>query len=88
VGTSPNALKTQIWTALIAILVLKYLKLRSQFSWSLSNLVALLRWNIFTYRDLWQWIDNPYTPQPEPPPSMQCAFELLGFGQHSQSQKM
>lgn len=85
VGTSPNALKTQIWTALIAILVLKYLKLRSQFSWSLSNLVALLRWNIFTYRDLWQWIDNPYTPPPEPPPSMQCAFELPGFGQHSQS---
>ena len=26
VGTSPNALMTQIWTALIAILILKYLK--------------------------------------------------------------
>jgi IS4 transposase len=26
VGTSPNALKTQIWTALIAMLLLKYLQ--------------------------------------------------------------
>ena len=37
VGTSPNALLIHIWTALIAILVLKYLKHRSRFQWSLSN---------------------------------------------------
>jgi hypothetical protein len=43
VGTSANALKVQVWTALIAMLVLKYLQLRSRFAWSLSNLVALLR---------------------------------------------
>jgi len=64
VGTSPNALLIQIWTALIAILVLKYLKHRSQFQWSLSNLVAMLRYNLFTYRDLWAWIDQPYEPPP------------------------
>lgn len=64
VGTSSNALMIQIWTALIAILVLKYLKFRSSFNWSLSNLVAMLRYNLFTYRDLWQWIDNPYEPPP------------------------
>jgi hypothetical protein len=64
VGTSPNALLIQIWTALIAILVLKYLKYRSQFQWSLSNLVAMLRYNLFTYRDLWAWIDRPYEPPP------------------------
>jgi len=33
----------QIWTALIAILLLKYLQMRSRLSWSLSNLLALLR---------------------------------------------
>ena len=60
VGTSPNALMTQIWTALIAILILKYLQFRSRFGWSLSNLVAMLRYNLFTYRDLWEWIDNPF----------------------------
>jgi hypothetical protein len=53
VGTSANAVKIQVWTALIAILILRYLQLKSKFSWSLSNLVAILRMNLFTYRDLW-----------------------------------
>ena len=43
VGTSANAVRTQVWTALIAMLVLKYLQLKSTFSWSLSTLAALLR---------------------------------------------
>lgn len=60
VGTSPNAVKIQVWTALIAMLILRYLKLKSQFSWSLSNLVALLRMNLFTYRDLWAWLNQPF----------------------------
>jgi len=60
VGTSSNALHTQIWTALIAILILRYLQLKSSFSWSMSNLVALLRFNLFSYRDLWTWLDRPF----------------------------
>jgi hypothetical protein len=60
VGTSKNALLIQIWTALIAILLLKYLKFRSRMEWSLSNLVAMLRYNLFTYRNLWLWLDKPY----------------------------
>ena len=64
VGTSANALKTQLWTALIAMLLVKYLQLKSIFGWSLSNLVALLRQQLFVYRDLWAWIDNPFQPPP------------------------
>ena len=60
VGTSKNALLIQIWTALTVILLLKYLKFRSSMNWSLSNLVAMLRYNLFTYRDLWLWLDNPF----------------------------
>jgi len=60
VGTSKNALLIQIWTALTAILILKYLKFRSSMNWSLSNLVAMLRYNLFTYRELWLWLDNPF----------------------------
>jgi hypothetical protein len=60
VGTSANAVKIQIWTALIAMLLLRFLQLKSKFGWSLSNLVALLRMNLFTHRDLWAWIDRPY----------------------------
>ena len=62
VGTSPNALQIQIWTALIALLVLKYLQLRARFGWSLSNLAALLRQQLFVYRDLIAWIDEPFQP--------------------------
>jgi len=72
VGTSANALLIQIWTALIAVLILKYLKFRSVFSWSLSNLVAMLRYNLFTYRDLWAWIDQPF----EPPPTLPLQDQL------------
>src|SRR2546425_7423613 len=64
VGTSANALHTQIWTALIALLLLKYLQLKARFGWSLSNLVALLRMNLFVYRDVWAWLDEPFTPPP------------------------
>jgi hypothetical protein len=64
VGTSANALKVQVWTALIAMLLLKYLQLRSRFGWSLSNLVALLRMNLFTHRDLWAWLDQPFDGPP------------------------
>lgn len=59
VGTLPKALKTQIWKALIAILWLKFLPLKAKKGWSLSNLVALLRWNVFTHRDLRKWLDDP-----------------------------
>ena len=72
VGTSPNALMIQIWTALIAVLILKYLKFRSLFQWSLSNLVALLRYNLFTYRDLWAWMNQPFEP-----PSITQIYEQL-----------
>lgn len=64
VGTSANALHIQIWTALIALLVLKYLQLKARFGWSLSNLVALLRMNLLVYRDLWAWLDHPFTRPP------------------------
>jgi hypothetical protein len=76
VGTSANALKVQVWTALIAMLVLKYLQLRSRFGWSLSNLVALLRMNLFTYRDLWAWLDQPFEGPPELPDSLQGELTL------------
>jgi hypothetical protein len=60
VGTSANAIRTQVWTALIAILVLKYLQMRARIGWSLSNLVALLRMSLFTHRDLWAWLNKPF----------------------------
>jgi hypothetical protein len=77
VGTSANALKVQVWTALVAMLLLRYLQLRSRFGWSLSNLLALLRMNLFTHRDLWAWLDQPYS---APPPAGGPQQEALALG--------
>jgi len=60
VGTSENAVQVQIWIALIAMLLLKFLQLKSTWPWSLSNLAALLRFNLLTYRDLWAWLNAPF----------------------------
>jgi len=76
VGTSPNAVKTQIWTALIAILLLRYLQLSSRYGWSLSNLVALLRMNLFTHRDLRAWLDAPFRVPPVSIEPTQAALAL------------
>jgi hypothetical protein len=35
---------------------------------------TLSSWNLFTYRDLWQWIDKPFETPPEGPPDSQLAF--------------
>ena len=64
VGTSENAVQTQIWTALIAMLMIKYLLMKSTFNWSLSNLVALLRQQLFVYRNLLTWLNDPYQAPP------------------------
>ena len=64
VGTTENAVQTQIWTALIAMLLIKYLLMKSTFNWSLSNLVALLRQQLFVYRDLLIWLNDPYQAPP------------------------
>jgi hypothetical protein len=76
IGTSENAVQTQIWTALIAMLLLRYLQLRSTWKWSLSNLVALLRYQLFVYRDLWAWLDAPF----RPPLELETAQMALDLG--------
>lgn len=76
IGTSANAVRIQIWTALIAILILKYLQLRSRLKWSLSNLVALLRLNLFVHRDLWKWVDEPFKPPRDQGVIVQPVFDF------------
>ena len=60
VGTSFNAVMTQVYIALIASLLLKYLKLKATFGWAMSNLTTLIRINLFTQRDIWEWINKPW----------------------------
>jgi hypothetical protein len=74
VGTTPNAVKIQLWTALITILLLKMLKGMAKYGWSMSNLVAMLRFNLFTYHDLMQWLDDPKHSPPFVPDEQLALF--------------
>jgi len=76
VGTTANALKIQIWTALLVMLILKILRAQALFKWSLSNLVAMLRFNLFTYRDLTEWLNNPFQSPPFAPETQLSIFDL------------
>lgn len=52
----------QIWMALLTLLLLKYLNEISKYDWSLSNLIAFLRMNLFVKILLIEWLNNPFKP--------------------------
>ena len=81
VGTNENALHVQIWTALIALLLIKWLHHLSRAGWSFSNLASMLRMNLFTYRDLMEWLHNPFDTPPMVPEPTQLTLSLNRFGQ-------
>lgn len=76
IGTSENALRIQIWTAMISLLVLKWLHYQSKSGWSFSNLASMLRLVLFTHRDLRAWLDQPVETPPLIPDSGQLQLEL------------
>lgn len=75
IGTTPNAVLIQVWTAMITIALLKYLENKAKHDWSLSNLVHVLRINLFVKIDLWQWLDSPVVPKTKPPPNLVTLFD-------------
>jgi Transposase DDE domain/Domain of unknown function (DUF4372) len=75
VGTSANAVWIQIWTALIAMLLVRFLQLKARFGWSFSNLIYFLRMNLLVYRDLWDWVHDPFTA-----PAVETLPSQLAFG--------
>ena len=62
IGTSQNAMWIQIWTAMISLLILRYFKEIAKYGWSLSNLIAFLRMNLFVKILLTEWLNNPFKP--------------------------
>lgn len=65
IGTSRNAVETQIWTALTTMLLLCWLKHTARYKWGLANLVVSLRLNTFTKIDLEKWLNEPFKPPPD-----------------------
>ena len=52
VGTSKNAVLTQIWIAMCAYLLLAYLKFQSKLTQSMQQILRVLQLNLFEKRDL------------------------------------
>ena len=70
VGTSPNAVRIQMWCSMISILLINYLKCKAKFKWHLSNLITFLRMNLFVKIDLWKWVDKPIFEKANAPPQI------------------
>lgn len=60
VGTSRNALLTQITSALIAYLLLSYMKFLSKSRWTVWNLTAVIPTLLFSTKDLLLWLQDPF----------------------------
>ena len=73
-GTSRNAVMTQIWIAICIYLLLAYLKFASQIGKSFQQILRLLHLNLFDRRDLrGLLIGDP----PEPPvPQLQTRLQF------------
>ena len=77
VGTSRNALLSQLWVALITYLLLSYLKFKSQFAWSIYTLCSILPANLFARRNLWDWLNAPFHEKSKSPPEdLQLKFSF------------
>jgi hypothetical protein len=60
IGTTENAVLIQVWTALITMLMVKFLKEKAKYKWHLSNLITFLRLNLLVKINLWEWLNKPF----------------------------
>jgi len=58
-GDNQNAIKTQVWCALIADLLLQIIKKQLKRKWAFSNIVNIVRLHLFNYLDLFSFLENP-----------------------------
>ena len=77
VGTSANAVRIQMWCAMVAILLLKHMKSGAKYKWHLSNLISFLRLNLFTKINLWIWLHKPFGTRSNSPQEKTLSFSYL-----------
>lgn len=58
-GDNQNAVKIQVWCALIADLLLQIVKRQVTRKWSFSNIVSIVRLHLFNYLNLFSFLENP-----------------------------
>jgi hypothetical protein len=60
----------------MAILLLKFLQLRSRIGWSLLGRIDLLPLFLFVHRNLWSWLDTRFAGPTDSPAHPQTMFQL------------
>lgn len=60
-GDNENAIKIQIWCALLTDLLIKIVKDQVKRKWSFSNIVSMIRLHLMTYINLVKFLSNPET---------------------------
>ena len=73
-GRSRNAVLTQFWIAMIAYLLLAFLKFQLRLGWSLSQMLRLLHLNLFERRRLDELLQDRAAPPAPPDPQASLAF--------------
>jgi hypothetical protein len=58
-GDNQNAIRIQIWCALIADLLLQVVRRQVKRKWAFSNIVSLIRLHLFNYLNLFTFLKNP-----------------------------
>jgi putative transposase len=59
-GTTPNAVYTQIWIAMIAYLLISFFKFLHQSKYSVQKLLRIIQVNIFERKDLKELLTNKF----------------------------
>jgi len=58
-GDNQNAIKIQIWCALIADLLIEVILKQVKRKWAFSNVTSLIRLHLFNYLNLFSFLENP-----------------------------
>ena len=58
-GDNENAIEIQIWTAMLANLLLTHVKSKVKHSWAFSNLVSVVRQQLMNYINIYRFLEDP-----------------------------
>lgn len=77
-GDNQNAIRVQIWCALIADLLINVLKKQVKRAWAFSTIASLIRLHLFNYLNLVSFLNNPETTQIRTAPTGQTEIVFTG----------
>ena len=58
-GDNENAIEIQIWTAMLANLLITLIKSNVKRKWAFSNLVSIIRQQLMSYIDIYKFLEDP-----------------------------